>query len=87
MSIRSIVERKKRLKSPRKQPDILTIIVLTLIFAFVLGVLGYVGAALVPMISFTRPPQPGAALESALLGAVLGLIGSLIARNRANRER
>jgi len=58
--------------------------VLTLIFAFVFGVLAYVGSAFLP-IHFV-PQSPEAALEGVLLGAILGFMGGLIGRNRYNRE-
>ena len=68
----------------RRKYNILTILVLTLIFAFVFAVLGYVGSGFLPI--HLTPESPQTALESGLLGAILGLIASLIARNRYNRE-
>ena len=68
----------------QKKYSILTILVLTLIFAFVFGALAYVGSAFLPI--HFAPESPEAALEGVLLGAILGFVGSLIARNRYNRE-
>ena len=70
----------------RKRNNLLTFVVLSLIIAFVIAVLVYVGGALLHTISFTSIPEPASALEGALLGAILGLGGSLIMRNKYYRE-
>ncbi len=70
----------------RKRPNLLTIVVLCLIFAFVFGVLVYVGGALLQTITFSRIPEPRSALEGVLVGAIIGLIGALVSRNKYNRK-
>jgi hypothetical protein len=65
----------------------MTAVVLSLIFAFALGVLVYVGGALLQLINFTRVPEPATSLEGVLTGIVIGLILVLARRNKMNRER
>ena|GEM_PF-6332966 len=74
------------MKSMRKRRTLLTIVVLGLIFAFVFGVLVYVGGALLQTINFAQIPEPRSAFEAALLGAIIGLVGALVSRNKYNRK-
>jgi carbohydrate-binding DOMON domain-containing protein len=61
------------------------IIIPGLIVAFALSAMVYVGSALLQTINFVHPAEPGAALESAALGFLLGIAGGLVVRR--NRER
>ena len=74
------------MRSERKGRTIITIVVLSLIFAFVLGVLVYVGGALLQTVNFARIPEPATSFEGVLAGVLLGLIFGLIQRNKMNRE-
>ena len=74
------------MRSERKGRTIITIVVLSLIFAFVLGVLVYVGGALLQTVNFARIPGPATSFEGVLAGVLLGLIFGLIQRNKMNRE-
>ena len=56
-----------------------------LIIAFALSAMVYVGSALLPTINSLRPAEPATTLASAVLGFLLGIAGSLLARR--NRER
>jgi small neutral amino acid transporter SnatA (MarC family) len=80
------MEGKSILKSMRKRHNLLTIVILGLILAFVFAVLVYVGGALLQTINFTHIPEPGSAIEGGLLGAIIGIVGSLVARNKDHRE-
>ena len=65
----------------------MTAVVLSLILACALGVLVYVGGALLQLVNFTHVPEPSTSLEGVLTGVVFGLILVLARRHKMNRER
>lgn len=75
------------MRSKQKEHNITEIIILSLIFAFVLGVLVYVGGAILQTINFSHFPEPTSALEGALVGVALGLIFGLLQRSRMKKEQ
>ena len=62
------------------------IVIPGLIVAFALSAMVYVGSALLQTINFAHPAEPGTALESAVLGFLLGIAGSLVARRKRERN-
>jgi high-affinity Fe2+/Pb2+ permease len=68
------------LRNRRTGRDIMTAVALSLIFAFALGVLVYVGGALLQL-------RPAISLEGVLTGVVFGLILVLARWYKMNRER
>jgi hypothetical protein len=64
---------------------IVEILIPGIILAFALSVLVYVGSALLQTVHLTSLPQPTAALGSATLGFVLGILGSLAAQHNKRR--
>jgi H+/Cl- antiporter ClcA len=74
------------LRKMQKKHDVLMVLLTALVLAFALGVLVYVGGAILQTVNITHIPEPRSALSSALLGAILGIIGNLIARNKYNKE-
>jgi hypothetical protein len=72
------------LKAQQYRNTILSIVVLIIIFAFVLGVLVYVGGALLQTLNFASIPEPKTSPEAAIVGGVIGIIFGLIQKNKNN---
>lgn len=81
-----MMQQQEKLHAPQKKRNLLPVVLTGIALAFACGVLVYIGGLLLQMINFASVPEPKMALSSALLGAILGFIGSLIARNKYNRE-
>lgn len=62
-----------------------TAIVLVPIFAFVFGVLGYVGEGLLQIVKW-QAPDPKVIIPTAVIGAILGIIIRVRRRNQHTME-
>ncbi len=63
-----------------------TSILLTLIFAFVFGVLGYVGEGLMQTVKVWQVPDPKVIVPTMVIGTVLGIIIRVRRRNQSKTE-
>jgi hypothetical protein len=82
---RAVEKRADIVNKEEERAFMLKNILLVIIFAFVAGILIYVGGALLQTINFAHIPEPTAALEGLLLGVILGIIFVTIARRQKKR--
>ena len=69
----------------QKKHNVLMVLLSVLALSFTLGVLVYVGEAILQTVNIIHIPEPKSALGLALLGTILGIIGNLIAQNKYNK--
>ena len=68
----------------KKRGNFRAVLIMTLIFAFVLGVLAYVGGAITNLAALSRAPETTIILTSALVGLILAIIVALF---RLSKEK